>query len=202
MTQRAAPIFLAALAAALLAACGADEPGVDSAMPAADNPSREYRSERYRYTVSLPAGWQRARRPITPELMVPREIFSAGTFTLRFRPTNCEAWAGAAQEDLGAQDAFITVREAGDSPDEADYDYGPRPETFSAWKPSARPTSCPQSVALVQHIRFHDSGRSFDVLVVTGPETSAETRRAAYRVLDSFRVEPMPADRRLPPSPD
>jgi hypothetical protein len=76
-----------------------------------------YRSARWGYAVSFPSSWHRAERPVTPALTDPREILSLGTFALRYRPTNCEAFAGSAREDLGPRDALMTIQERGYDPE-------------------------------------------------------------------------------------
>jgi hypothetical protein len=171
----------------LLAGCGdersRDERGVGS-------PGwTQYESSRWGYTVSYPVSWTRARRPLTPKLMAPREILSVASYPLRYRATNCEAWAGSAQQDIGDGDAFVTVREAGSrSRDRGEFPA--RPRHFSArFDQAPQPSPCPGGHGLLQHVRFSDAGRNFDVLVGFGSELSDEGRREAYRTLDSLRFD-------------
>jgi hypothetical protein len=155
-----------------------------------------YRSAKWGYTVGFPADWQRATSSLTPSLTDPREILSLGTFPLRYRPTNCEAFAGSAQQDLGDRDVFLTVQELGIPTPEQDYPEGkidvpPRPRRFGAESGGGpRLTDCPGSRALVQWINFRDAGRYFYALVAFGRSAPAELRRDAYRVLDTLRFDP------------
>jgi hypothetical protein len=168
--------------------CGQAEPPADWT---------SYRSAQWGYTVSFPANWQRATRSLTPKLTDPREILSLGTVPLRYRPTNCEAFAGSAQQDLGEQDVLLTVQERGIPTPEQGYpegkidNVGPRPERFGPESGSSpRPTDCPGSQALIQWIDFADAGRHFYALVAFGRSAPAELRRDAYRILDSLHFDP------------
>src|SRR4051794_40614421 len=84
----------------LLAGCG------DGASSTVERQARapapvwtHHESGRWGYTVSYPADWIRAPRPLSPPLMDPREILSVASVPLRFRHTDCDAWAGSAQQD-------------------------------------------------------------------------------------------------------
>jgi hypothetical protein len=156
-----------------------------------------YRSATWGYTVSFPAKWQRATRSLTPNLTDPREILSLGTFPLRYKPTNCEAFAGSAQQDLGDRDVLLTLQERGIPTPEHGFPEGkivgvpPRPGRFGPESGSGpRPSDCPGSQALIQWIDFRDAGRHFYVLVAFGRSAPAELRRDAYRILDSLRFDP------------
>jgi hypothetical protein len=123
--------------------------------------------------------------------MDPREILSVGSFPLRYRPTDCDAWAGSAQQDLGAGDAFVSVRETGNLSG-ADYGNFPRrPGHFSAqFGQGPERSLCPGGHGLLQEVRFSDAGRNFDVLLGFGSKVSDERRREAYRTVDSLRFDP------------
>jgi hypothetical protein len=156
-----------------------------------------YRSAKWGYTVGFPAGWQRATSSLTPSLTDPREILSLGTFPLRYRPTDCEAFAGSAQQDLGDGDAFVTILERGIPTPRQGYPEGkivgvpPRPERFGADSGrGVEPTDCPGSRALVQWIDFRDAGRYFYALVAFGRSVPGDLRRDAYRILDSLSFDP------------
>jgi hypothetical protein len=156
-----------------------------------------YRSTRWGYMVSLAANWQRATSSLTPNLADPREILSLGTFPLRYRPTNCEAFAGSAQQDLGDDDAFLTIMESGIPTPEHEYPEGrivgvpQRPRRFGPESGGGpRVTDCPGSRAMVQWINFRDAGRYFYALVAFGKSAPGELRRDAYRILDCLRFDP------------
>jgi hypothetical protein len=73
---------------------------------------RTYTSERYGYSLALPAGWQRAPQRLVPRLLDPREILSIGTF---FMPVggggNCGREPVAALERMEPGDALVTFQE-------------------------------------------------------------------------------------------
>jgi hypothetical protein len=167
------------------AACGANDDATASAAK-----WERYDSREYGYSVRFPSGWHRVTEPLSPELSSPREIFSVGSIPLRYRQSNCEAWAGSAQQQLGPTDVFVTVREIGVGSRPV-RDAMPRPARFGdgSQLPSER-SACPGSEALIQHFRFRDARRRFDVLVASGPGASERTRRSAFAILDSLKLDP------------
>ena len=178
-------LLIVPLSLLLLSGCGGGSPRAERA---AQSPAlTHYQSSRWGYTVSYPVNWIRAPRPLAPPRMDPREILSVASVPLRFRHTNCEAWAGSAQQDLGDSDAFVTVRDGGDLSG-ADYGSFPRrPDQFDQ-APEASP--CPGGRGMLQHVRFSDAGRNFDVLLGFGRKLTDEGRREAYRTLDTLRFDP------------
>jgi hypothetical protein len=175
----------------LLSLSGCGEATPDGERDAQAPARTQYESSRWGYTVSYPVAWIRAPRPLTPPRMKPREILSVATIPLRFRRTNCDAWAGSAQQDIGDRDVFVSVREAGDLSG-ADYgDFGARPSHVSAQSDEPpEPSPCPGGHGLLQQVRFSDAGRNFDILLGFGSDVSDETRREAYRIVDSLRFDP------------
>jgi hypothetical protein len=182
-------LLLLILPVMLLSGCGAGNSHVER--QARSSGWTRYESSRWGYTVRYPVTWLRASRSLTPSLTDPREILSLGTFPLRYRHTNCEAWAGSAQQDLGAGDAFVTVRETGDLSG-ADYGTFPaRPRRLSApFGGPLEPSPCPGGHGRLQHVRFSDGGRNFDVLVGFGRKVGNAGRREAYRIVDTLRFDP------------
>jgi hypothetical protein len=85
--------------------------------PATSSPAHEesgwksFSNSRWGYEVAFPRGWNVTRESLSPKLTDPREILSIGTFPLHYRPTNCEAFAGSAQQDLVPGDVFVSVQE-------------------------------------------------------------------------------------------
>ena len=161
--------------------CGADEPAATQ-----DAEWVRYDNARYGYSVRFPSGLHRAIEPVSPALTSPREILTVGSLPLHYRATNCEAWAGAAQQDLGPSDVFVTVREIGMGSSD---DGAPRPAHFARSAQFER-SDCPGSNALVQNFRFNDAGRSFDVLIAAGPRATERTRDDVYGILDSLELDP------------
>jgi hypothetical protein len=178
---------LAALAAALLlAACG----GHSAATP--PPPSHTVTDTEHGLTFELPPGWQRASVNLTPHLEDPREVLAVGTFPLRYRATQCAHVAGSALEDLGPEDAFITLQERGLDPRSSWAGFPDRPAHFG---PSLGGTSeagaCVPTGRFSDHwFTFSDAGRHFHVLVAFGPKAPADVRVQAWGLLDSLRVDP------------
>lgn len=191
---RATVVVLAVMSGALFAACGEQTPRSAEDISPPDRTT--YHSANWAYTVSFPSGWHRARGRVSPKLSNPREILSLGTLPLRYRPTDCEAFAGSAQQDVGPRDAFLTIQEStGRSPGS----FSPRPAHFGpttkapgqAVKP-IQPSSCAHSDALVNWIPFRDARREFYVLFAFGESAAQDLRAEAYGILDSLRFERCP----------
>jgi hypothetical protein len=69
---------------------------------------------RHGYSVALPAGWYRARRNLTPELVDPREILSVATYPLRYkRRARCRisGCPTPALNGFRATDVLISIQE-------------------------------------------------------------------------------------------
>ncbi|MEY2440843.1 MAG: hypothetical protein QOJ46_269 [bacterium] len=172
-----------ALAAALtLAACGAD----DAAKPAAS------KHDAHGIAVTLPRGWQRAPRSLTPHLTDPREVVAVGTFPLRYRRTLCAHMPGSALEDLGPRDAFVTLQERGLDRGSSWKGFPRRPKHFGPRLGAASEANgCAPKAHFTDHwFGFTDGGRHFHVLVAFGPKASANTRRQARTILDGLRIDP------------
>lgn len=142
-------------------------------------------------TVTLPAGWQRAARSLTPDLVEPREVVAAGTYPLRYRETSCSHMPGSALEDLGPRDAFVTLMERPRGT--ASKGFPPRPEDFAPRLGGGRAGSdavdCVPNARFTDHwFTFSDAGRRFHVLVAFGPKASAATRSEAAEILDGLRI--------------
>jgi hypothetical protein len=151
-----------------------------------------HRSAKWGYTVSFPATWQRAERPVTPRLTEPREILSLGTFPLRHRPTNCEAFAGSAREDLGPADAFLTILERGFDHNSEWLEFPRRPKRFGPTPENANvaePACGDRPGTDVRWFNFTDAGRHFHVLLVAGADAPPEVREEAWRILNALRLD-------------
>ena len=140
--------------------------------------------------VDIPPGWQPASESMTPELLDPRELISVATFKLRYRRTECEAFAGGAQRGVGARGVFVTLQErAPYSREPSRRPFPARPLHFGS-RTGGRGYDCSRARARSQWITFSDGGRNFYAMVVSGRAASRERRREAYRILDSLRVDP------------
>jgi hypothetical protein len=71
-----------------------------------------YGSERYGFSVSVPAGWQRARTRLVPKLLSPREILSLGTFAMPVGGGgDCDREPITAIERMETGDALVSIQE-------------------------------------------------------------------------------------------
>jgi hypothetical protein len=181
-----------------VAGCGGEvrEPaGGQTSPPVEDVNSADrvtYRSTKWGYTVTFPASWQRAERPIS-RITDPREILSLGTFPLRHRPTNCDAFAGSARQDLGTSDAFLTVMERGFNRNSEWLDFPPRPQQFSATPENTKgpDPACGDRPKTNGHwINFTDAGRRFHVHIVLGADAPASVRDDVWKIVNSLTVDP------------
>jgi hypothetical protein len=180
--RRPAAALAALTTTLLLAACGAD----DAPRPAASKHTA------HGIAVELPAGWQRATRSLTPQLTDPREVVAVATYPLRYRRTLCAHMPGSALEDLGPDDAFVTLQERGLDQGSSWLGFPKRPKHFGARLGGASEASeCVPKARFTDHwFGFTDRGRHFHVLVAFGPKTSAQTRRQARTILDDLRIDP------------
>jgi hypothetical protein len=140
-------------------------------------------------TVTLPPGWQAAPRSLTPHLRDPREVLAVGTFPLRYRRTDCAHMPASALEDLGDDDAFVTLMERGR--DSSPRGFPVRPARFGPrlGGPSEAAQCAPRARFSDHWFTFRDSGRHFHLLVAFGPKASNATRRRAWSILDGLRVD-------------
>ena len=69
---------------------------------------------RHGYSLVLPAGWHRARRNLTPQLVEPREILSVATYPLRYqRRARCRipGCPAPALNGFRAKDILLSIQE-------------------------------------------------------------------------------------------
>lgn len=178
---RAASALTAFATTLLLAACA----GGDAAKPAASKHTA------HGITVTLPAGWQRAPRSLTPHLTDPREVVAVATFPLRYRRTPCAHMPGSALEDLGPTDAFVTLQERGLDPGSSWKGFPARSKQFGLrLGGSADARGCVPGARFTDHwFGFTDGRRHFHVLAAFGSQATAATRRQARKILDDLRID-------------
>jgi hypothetical protein len=135
-----------------------------------------------------PRGWIVAGRSLTPELVSPKEVFSAGTFRLRAGETGCDFILPLAAADVGPTDALITVQEvvidAGPGADPAFVPWPDRPgrEAFRDFLyPCLQPEGAFEGLA-----RWVKRDRYFYVYVAIGAEASAERDHEVWKILGSL----------------
>lgn len=143
------------------------------------------------YEIRLPEGWQAAERNIVPRITDPRQVVAFGTYPLRYRPTDCEAFAGSAREDLAPRDVLGVVMERGFDREGEWLEFTPRPARFGPTDPrSAEPGCGDRPGTTSDWIPFTDAGRHLYALLVFGSAVTDERRARAYRTLDSLRLDP------------
>lgn len=181
---RLAPVLLVLV----LGGCGAKEQSRPAA-PATPAGWTTHRDTSRGVKVSLPAGWQRAEKPVSP-LTDPREVLAAGTYPLRYRPTNCDAFAGSARQDLRPADALVTIQERGYDRSSEWLDFPSRPRRFPTTGAEGPEPACGDRPGTTTHwLPFTDAGRHFYALLVIGPDAPASVRKEAFAVLDSLRFD-------------
>ncbi|HEX6621660.1 MAG TPA: hypothetical protein VF024_18505 [Solirubrobacteraceae bacterium] len=143
-------------------------------------------------TAELPPGWQAAAESLTPHLTDPREELAVGTYSLRYRQTECAHVPGSALEDLGPGDAFVTLQERGLGVPDGEPDFPSRPSRFgpALGGPSEAGACAPGARFSAHWFGFSDGGRRFHVLVAFGPQASVRVQRQAWAILDGLRVDP------------
>jgi hypothetical protein len=143
-------------------------------------------------TVDLPEGWQQADGKLT-RLEDPREVLAVGTFPLRYRQVGCYQMPSSALEDLGADDALVTLQERGADPHSSWTDFPARPAHFGPTPDDTNSdaSACAPDGHFVSHwFRFTDAGRHFHVLVAFGPHASEATQEQAWALLDNLHLDP------------
>jgi hypothetical protein len=151
--------------------------------------STSYSVHAPRYSVELPDSWRLAPERMS-RISEPRELFSAGTARLTWRPTNCEAFAGAAGASMGAADVVLTVWERRHVRQATGLDFPARPAAFGpVGSGEAAGSGCREPRGTVTHWRnFSDAERHFHTLVRIGPDAPPESVEDAWHVLDSVRL--------------
>jgi len=124
-------------------------------------------------TVGLPEGWKPARTSALGEVL---GASTDGDAPNLWSAANCDP-AHPIGEVLAPGDAFVSVRD-----DPRDY-LNPRPPHFP-------PVLADCGGYGVASPRFTDGDRNFAALVVVGPDAPGPRRVEAFRILDSFKVEP------------
>jgi hypothetical protein len=176
MLARAVPITL------LLALCGCGKA----------DPEWTVHSDATRgYSVEFPDSWELATEQMS-RISEPRELFSVGTFALEWRPTNCEAFAGAAGAGMGPADVVLTVWERGYDRNSTWSDFPARPASFgSVGGRELAGGECGEPAGTTTQWRnFRDAGRHFHTLVRIGPDASPGSAAQARSVLDRLRLDP------------
>ncbi len=170
--------------AVLLGACGE---------ATTERPSSTYEDTARGYSVSIPDGWHRAGRNLTPTITDPVEMLTVATFPLRDGEELCGALARAKPDG-----ALVTVQERGrgsygasDFPERpARFEPEPADEGHSTWPHCGVQDGEPPIPMVHYWFGFSDAGRAFHVLVALGEEAPDEVKRDAFTILDSLELDP------------
>jgi hypothetical protein len=177
--------------AVLATGCGAVGTVPPEFTPGSQRP-RVIQDVRHGYRVVLPAGWHRAQRSLTPQLLDPREILSVATYPLRYRRRARCRISGCptpALNGFGASDVLVSIQErlnARPTTEDVPVDLEPRQTGLRAG-----PRSCTRRrVAWYAFENFAEAGRSLYVFAVVGRRAPATARRDLKRLLRSLRFSP------------
>jgi hypothetical protein len=146
---------------------------------------------RHAYSVALPAGWHRARRNLTPQLLDPREILSVATYPLGYqRRARCRipGCPTPALNGFRATDILMSIQERvhARTTEDVAIDLERRQAGLEAG-----PGRCTRGrVAWYAFEAFAEAGRSLYVLVVVGKRAPARARADLKRLLGSLRFGP------------
>lgn len=155
-------------------------------------------SERYGFSTSVPAGWQRARARLVPELLSPREILSLGTFAMSVGGGgDCGREPIAAIEQMEPGDALISIQEYALN-DAMRARMGTRSAPPSRLKSVKELTLRKQAHRRGEHIPasralwsatlpFGDHGRWFDALVYVKGDPTPARLHTIHSILDGLR---------------
>jgi hypothetical protein len=183
------PLGAILLLGLLLAGCGGDERPATAAGPAATR-----QADGIHYV--LPTGWNVARRSLTPHLVDPHELFTAGTGRLAEGEGRCAQMPSAALVAMRAHDVLVTVQERARGV--ASIPARPQRFALAQSEPSEADQCAGAHPAFASHLfGFRDRGRAFHALVAIGTAASQARVREALAILDSLRIGPAPFSTRL-----
>jgi hypothetical protein len=157
-----------------------------------------YRDEQHGLSLTLPPGWHRARRNLTPRLIDPREILSVGSYRLRYKRRSRCGVPGCplpALDGFGRGDVLISIQERRHVRRPVDAGFAPRHRPFTLepmrlhYPPGARWSCARRVLGRTTWTAFTDSGRAFYAFVAVGRAATSATRRDARRVIESLAFE-------------
>lgn len=142
------------------------------------------------YSLAMPDEWHLATERMS-RISEPRELFSVGTLALQWRPTDCEAFAGAAGAGMGRADVVVTVWERGHDRHSTWSDFPPRPAAFGPVHDGDPASDCGEPAGTKTHWRnFSEAGRHFHTFVRIGPDASPGPVAEAWGMLDRLSLDP------------
>jgi hypothetical protein len=159
-----------------------------------------YSNGRYGLEAPLPAGWRASRRRLVDTLLMPREVFSAGTFSMPVGGGgSCDREPVAALRAMGPGEALLTVQEYAVGPKlraHLSRNFPPKTERsgLSGMRFGRVAEAGPGPGVAATHvtISFSEAGRAFDALVYFRGRPTPELRRQAALIMAGLRFEPLP----------
>jgi hypothetical protein len=157
-----------------------------------------HRDAQHGLALTLPPGWHRARRNLTPHLIDPREILSVGSYRLRYkRRSRCDVPGCPlpALDGFGRRDVLISIQERRHVRRPVDAGFAPRRRPFALepmrlhYPPGARWRCARRVLGRTTWTAFTDSGRAFYAFVAVGRAATFATRRDALRVIESLTFD-------------
>jgi hypothetical protein len=157
-----------------------------------------YRDAPHGLSLTLPPGWHRARRNLTPHLIDPREILSVGSYRLRYKRRSRCGVPGCplpALDGFGRRDVLISIQERRHVRRPVDAGFAPRRRPFALVPmrlniPSGARWRCARRVlGRSTWTAFTDNGRAFYAFVAVGRAATSATRRDARRVIESLAFD-------------
>jgi hypothetical protein len=183
-------VRIALLLALALSGCGGGEDGEPRA---SSGDWREHADERRGFRVSLPPGWHRAERSLSPTIVDPVEILLVASFPVDESRGLCRTIA-----DIPPDEALVTIQERGRGA-AGQASFPPRPEAFepdpklpggSTW-PYCLDGDHRAPIPIDDYwFGFGDAGRAFHVLVGLGKEAPPQLSEEAFAILDTLRFDP------------
>ena len=157
-----------------------------------------YRDAQHGLSLTLPPGWHRARRNLTPHLIDPLEILSVGSYRLRYKRRSRCGVPGCplpALDGFGRGDVLISIQERRHVRRPVDAGFAPRGRPLALepmrlrYPPGARWRCARRVLGRTTWTAFTDSGRAFYAFVAVGRAATSATRRDARRVIESLAFD-------------
>jgi hypothetical protein len=157
-----------------------------------------YRDAQHGLSLTLPPGWHRARRSLTPTLSEPREILSVGSYRLRYNRRSRCGVPGCplpALDGFGRGDVLISIQERRNVRRPVEAGFSPRRRPFAPepmrlhYPPGARWRCARRVLGQTTWTPFTDNGRAFYAFVAVGRAATSATRRDARRVIERLAFD-------------
>jgi hypothetical protein len=157
-----------------------------------------YRDAQHGFSLTLPPGWHRARRSLTPHLIEPREILTVGSYRLRYKRRSRCLVPGCplpALDGFRRGDVLISIQERRHVRRPVEAGFAPRRRPLALepmrlrYPPSARWRCARRVLGRTSWTPFTDNGRAFYAFIAVGRAAKPATRRDARRVIESLAFD-------------